>query len=72
VIQLIPALIELIKAIEAAIPESGKGKEKLEAIRNIIEITYDGAKEIWPMIEKIVATLVTMFNKTGVFITTPK
>jgi hypothetical protein len=72
IVQLIPALIELIKAIEAAIPASGQGREKLEAIRKIIEATYDGAKEMWPMIEKTIEAIVGLFNKTGIFTTSPK
>jgi hypothetical protein len=72
IMQLIPTLIELIKALEAVIPVGGQGKEKLEAIRKIIESTYDGAKEVWPVIEKAIEAIVTLFNKTGVFNTTAK
>ena len=36
---LLPLIIEIIKAIEAAIPGKGKGEEKLEAVREILEVS---------------------------------
>ncbi len=67
VVQLVPALIQLIKAIEEALPKSGQGAEKLTAARQIIEAAYEGANEIWPTIEKVISVIVGMFNSTGVF-----
>jgi hypothetical protein len=67
IIALIPALIALIKEIEKVIPTSGQGAEKLEAVKKILEAAYDGISGIWPVIEKVVAALVGLFNKTGVF-----
>lgn len=65
--QLIPAIIEMIKAVEQAIPDKGKGQEKLQAIRNILEVTVDGFAALWPSLEKVIATLVTLFNAVGMF-----
>jgi len=65
--QLIPALIAMIKAIEEALPIAGMGSEKLAAVRQIIETAFEGAKETWPVIEKVIGILVTLFNSTGVF-----
>ena len=67
VIQLIPAVINLIRAIEEAIPEAGFGAEKLKAVKEILQASYDGMTEIWPIVEKIIAIVVSMFNKTGKF-----
>ena len=67
IVALIPALIQLIKEIEAVFPQSGQGAAKLTAIRQIIEATYSGLAEIWPVLEKVVAALVGLFNSTGVF-----
>lgn len=67
IVQLIPALIALIREIEKVIPQSGQGAAKLTAIRQIIEAAYGGLSEIWPVIEKVVAVLVGLFNSTGVF-----
>jgi hypothetical protein len=67
VLSLIPALIQAIKAIEAAIPESGKGAEKLEAVKNILEVVDANASKYWPQIQSVVSILVGLFNKTGTF-----
>jgi len=67
IVALIPALIALIKEIEKVIPTSGAGSAKLEAVKKILEAAYDGISGIWPVIEKVVAALVGLFNSTGVF-----
>ena len=67
IVQLIPAIIALVKEIEAAIPQSGQGAAKLTAFRQIIEATYEGITEMWPAIEKVIAAIVTLLNTTGVF-----
>lgn len=67
VLSLIPALVDAIKAIEEAIPGQGKGEQKLAAIRQIIEATYDRATDLWPYVERTITTLVGLFNATGVF-----
>jgi hypothetical protein len=71
ILKLLPAIIAAIKAIEEAIPAAGKGSEKLEAVREIIE-TVDGAVvTLWPQIAAVVGVLVGLFNKTGVFAKAP-
>lgn len=67
VVQLIPALIELIKTLEIALPNAGMGSEKLKTVRQIIEAAYEGAAEIWPTVEKVISALVGLFNAAGVF-----
>jgi hypothetical protein len=67
VLQLIPAIIAAIKAIEEAMPGEGKGEMKLRAIREIIEASYDKASAIWPAVEKTIAILVGLFNAAGTF-----
>jgi hypothetical protein len=64
---MLPFLIEAIKALEEAIPGQGQGEQKLAAIRTMIEILYEPAKEIMPLIEKVIGVLVNTFNATGVF-----
>lgn len=71
---LLPALIEAIKAVEEAIPGEGKGEQKLIAVRQILESVDEFAddlgmtfQELWPTIEKVIKTLVDLFNKTGAF-----
>ena len=67
ILQLIPLLIEVIKAVEKALPAAGYGSEKIEAVRKIMETSYAGIAEAWPTIEKIIGIIVELFNKTGVF-----
>lgn len=67
IVQLIPTLITLIKEIETVIPQGGQGQAKLSAVRGIMEATYDGFTEIWPAAEKVISTLINLFNTTGVF-----
>ena len=65
VLKLLPLLIEVLKAIEAAVPGVGKGEEKLAAVRKILETADGTTTALWPTIEKTVAILVELFNKVG-------
>lgn len=67
IIQLLPYLIDLIKLVESNLPEKGKGKEKLQFIRETLEGISPELTEHWVIIEKIITSLVTLFNNTGVF-----
>ena len=67
ILQLIPALITALKAIEEAIPGSGKGEQKLSAIRGILEAVDGSITSLWPQISSVISVLVTLFNATGVF-----
>ena len=71
VTKLIPMLIEAIKAIEEAIPGQGQGEKKLAAVRSILEAATNFVDEqlddVWPVLERVIAALVELFNKTGVF-----
>lgn len=67
VINLLPLLIQLIRAVESAIPEAGKGGEKLALVRSILETVDTNIPPIWPAIEKVIGAIVGAFNKTGVF-----
>ena len=67
ILTLLPLLIEAIKAIEAAIPQSGRGPEKLAAIKEIITGVNQQAVELWPTLEKVIGALVKLFNSTGIF-----
>lgn len=60
--KLIPVLIEIIKAVEAAIPGEGKGEAKLTMVRQILEVTDSTITSIWPSLEKVIAVIVTTFN----------
>lgn len=65
--KLIPVIIEIMKAIEAAIPGEGQGEKKLAAVRGILELSVDGFNQLWPSLEKVIKLLVDVFNSTAVF-----
>lgn len=67
IINLIPALIAAIKAIEAAVPGTGKGEEKLIAVRGILENVDASYSSLWPRLQPIVGVLVNLFNRTKAF-----
>lgn len=74
VLNLLPATIEAVKAIESALPESGKGKEKLELVRVTLQSAYtvggatvDSFAAVWPALAAMVAGVVDLFNKIGSF-----
>lgn len=74
ILALLPMIIEVIKAIEIAIPGSGQGKAKLEAVRQILEAGSAVAGEaatqfatLWPALQASIGAVVTLFNSTGVF-----
>lgn len=74
VAQLLPVLIEAMKAIEAAIPQSGQGAQKLALVRELIEAAFDAVTDagvtfadVWPTVQRVIGKLVALFNATGVF-----
>ena len=67
ILNMIPAIIKALIAIEAAIPVSGKGSEKLDAIRETLEIADATLVTMWPKIQETIGVFVKLFNKTGVF-----
>ena len=67
VLQLLPAIITAIKAIEEAIPGQGRGEDKLAAIRGILEGVNANVDTYWPALEKAIGVIVGLFNRTGVF-----
>lgn len=68
ILNLLPAIITAIKAIEEAIPGQGQGEQKLAAIREILEAVSSQADALWPQIQAVIAVLVGLFNRTGIFL----
>ena len=67
ILNLLPALIAAMKAIEEAVPGQGQGEAKLTAIRQILEGLDTGIVKLWPQISTTIGVLVTLFNASGVF-----
>lgn len=71
---LLPAIIEAVKAIEAALPASGQGPTKLALLRETLAAGWSVANDAvtsfeaaWPAIERTVSAVVGVFNAAGVF-----
>lgn len=67
VLQLIPAVIKAMKALEAEIPQENVGTLKLGVIKGTLASITDKMEELWPYLEKAINLIVDVFNKTGVF-----
>lgn len=72
VVQLLPLVIEAVKAAEAAIPQSGMGSAKLQFVKDLLTSTTDigtevAEKDYANAIEKTIALVVKLFNTTNVF-----
>jgi hypothetical protein len=78
VLQILPMVIEIIKAIEQAIPDKGRGSEKQAMLNTMVEqavmadpcVSNDIIPELMPAVESVTKTIVKTFNDTGVFETT--
>lgn len=69
-----PDLIAFIQKLEGIFPESGKGAEKLELLKEYLSAIWDTAgsaipvfETVWPEIARIVGAIVGLFNKIGFF-----
>ncbi len=67
-LQLIPAIITAMKALEEAVPGKDLGGEKSAAIKAILLATNSQIETYWPMIQKGIDILAAFFNRTGVFV----
>lgn len=67
ILKLLPAIIEAIKAIEAAVPEGTSGKIKLQAIIDIATQIDANVATIIPQLTSTISVIVGMFNSIGLF-----
>ena len=74
ILALLPSIIEAVKAIEAALPASGQGAQKLALIRETLAAGFGvvgdavtSFESVWPALEKTVGAVVGLFNRTGQF-----
>lgn len=73
-LQLLPLIIEAIKAIEAAMPAGGNGAAKMEVIKTTVQSAMEVAKTtettfeaVWPTISAMSSGVVSLFNAVGLF-----
>jgi hypothetical protein len=80
-LQIIPAIIRMVREIEAILPDSGTGPAKLDLVLNTVETAAMESREAAKAIEghdlksslrKIVGATVATFNATGEFRSGPK
>lgn len=67
VLSLLPIIIQAVRQLEELFPESDRGAMKLDLIRRTIQNVYDISDNTLPLIEKMVNTIVDIFNKFGIF-----
>lgn len=67
VLQLLPLIISVTKQLEEQFPESGLGKMKMSLVIETVRATLSGSQELLPVINKVVDTVVTVFNTFGIF-----
>ena len=66
-LQLVPEIIKLVQAAEAAIPMSGNGKAKLDMVLGILTAAHDGVSQMLPQVTSIINTVVNTMNACKVF-----
>lgn len=71
---LLPTIIKVVTAIEQAMPQGSNGAAKLAIVKNTLETAaeYSGqaisiVSEVWNPLEKIITSVVKIFNETGTF-----
>lgn len=74
ILSLLPLVLEVIRAVEAAFPQGGNGAVKLALVREAIEGGYNLANDtvvafdtVWPAINRIVDASVVAYNASGAF-----
>lgn len=73
ILTLIPLIIQTVRAIEDAFPESGKGDLKLGLIKTALESSVEVADDmdntafgrIWPVVAKVVGSVVSLAKVVG-------
>jgi hypothetical protein len=63
-IQLLPLLIQTIKAVEEVVPVSGAGKEKLNTVISIMQVANDAVTQLVPQLTTIISSIVALMNAT--------
>lgn len=74
VVMLLPMIVEIVRAVELAMPEKGQGAAKLEAVRVMLQSVYSSTTEalpafeqVWTAAQGIINATVAMYNAAGIF-----
>lgn len=69
VLQAIPLIVDIVKTIEGLVPIGGQGKQKLDAVIEMVLAAVPKLENSVPTLVKIISAIVGLANKTGVFVT---
>lgn len=71
---LIGPTIEVVKAVESAVPAGTKGADKLAIVKDtltkadaVVNAAAPVVASLWPVLESIIAAAVAAFNASGIF-----
>lgn len=74
IVQILPALIQIVVAVEKAIPQSGAGPAKLEMAKDILQSTYNVVDSsmpafttLAPVLDGVFGSIVKAMNSIGAF-----
>lgn len=74
-LSLLPQLLQIVTAVEGMLPGQGKGAQKLDYVRRMLESAFTKANtfgvafsQLWPVLSSMVGTIVSIKNETGEFI----
>lgn len=71
---LLPMVVQMVDAVEKALPEKGQGAQKLEMVRSMLEAAVAASgnlglafAQVWPAVQGVVGAVVAARNATGAF-----
>lgn len=67
IIELLPLIISLVKQIESAFPDGGKGKEKLQMALSTLTGIDNTLSSLTEPLTKVITSVVTFYNTVGTF-----
>ena len=75
-IKLLPLVLEVVRAVEAALPLPGQGKKKLDLVLDVIKSAYDASTDLTAsfsyeklvtLVVPMIARIVDLHNALGLF-----
>ena len=66
-IQIVLAVLEIVKIVEKLMPEGGQGAAKIALVRSMTEQAVGDVATIWPQLEGLIASFVKLANIAGTF-----
>jgi len=67
VLSILPLIINITTELEKKFPESGLGKMKLSLVLESVKTVVGDSKDVIPVVQKVIDTVVSVFNTFGIF-----